>query len=91
MNDLPPPNDLRRAAFLLRLWRDEGQPDWRALLRPVPDGEPLVFANLEALHRHLQSLVRATTQAVDNDVAWLGPETGQNVDVNHDASSSRRC
>ena len=40
-------------AYLIRLWRDRGQPSWRASAQSVKDGGIVRFASLDALFAFL--------------------------------------
>lgn len=43
----------RYHSFLLRIWRDDFESDWRASLQDVKTGDCHYFASLEALTRFL--------------------------------------
>lgn len=45
--------DVDYCAFLLRLWREEGETHWRASLENPITGEKQGFANLNRLVKHL--------------------------------------
>ena len=48
--DLPPVTGSRRScSYLLRLWQEEPESPWRAMLRSVTTKEELLFHDLEAL------------------------------------------
>ncbi len=47
-------------AFLLRLWRVEGEDEWRALLENVETGEKVGFAGIQSLSRFIQSITECS-------------------------------
>lgn len=40
-------------AYLLRLWQDNSEAPWRAMLQNSNTGEKINFASVEALHAYL--------------------------------------
>jgi len=48
-------------AFLIRLWQDSHQADWRASAQSVQSGETIRFASLAALFAFLQDQTRHQT------------------------------
>jgi hypothetical protein len=50
---MPDPEQCNYQSFLLRLWREGSQPQWRASLQSTVTGERFGFAYLADLHEFL--------------------------------------
>ncbi|HSM57590.1 MAG TPA: hypothetical protein VK879_15665 [Candidatus Sulfomarinibacteraceae bacterium] len=56
MND----NGPRYHAYLLRVWRDNGQPTWRASLEDPHTGESFRFASVQRLYDFLNEIMSSS-------------------------------
>lgn len=50
-----------RESFILRIWREEGQPGWRGWVQHVHSGESALFQNLADLLAFVEQRIEAST------------------------------
>lgn len=64
MANLPKPRKTSQLyhSYLVRLWQDESQGAWRALVQSVQSGETIHFADLESLFAFLRAQTLDQTQ-----------------------------
>ncbi len=59
-------NTARQESFIFRIWREEGQPDWRGWVQHARSGESIVIRSVAELVAFLES----RCGKLDNGGSW---------------------
>ena len=57
----------RYQSYMIRLWQDDLQTEWRASAQSVQTGEVIRFSNLDGLFEFLQSQLNSSLKPEDDD------------------------